>query len=1464
MSKQAERPVVSPVKPTLGFTRARIVHRNCIVRALIDSGNLFHDIISADLAERLNLKIRPTKRRAGTASRQASCDIIGRVKSPVKICLEHIPNAMYIQPYVMRHLSHPLNLSESFLRKMEADMIFRQKHICLKLRNGVTKLIDRQSPIDKPSVDKRFQSVIDNHRANGSNPSMYRKDTLNIPKVRVNTQTPLTRRNSAYKAYTAEKQLLKGRCTHLITLKGNGKYRKTSPVVGTVELEPVYNNKLVNKFLTVHPGMYNRHEDTINVFITNFRTTDQILPDGLFVGYLWDAVSHVEVNEDVEPVSTMCERDPASMTMSEVEKWKSFIIDELKLENNEILVKNPKAKEAIVQAFMANLRAVAKDGHDYGDTNLVQFHLEIEPDARPVRQKVRPLNPIQASDLKRQLDEWTKEGVIEPSRSEWASPLVPVVKKGSSKLRWCVDFRALNNVTKRDNFPLASVETCLSQLSKSKIFSTLDSCGAYHAVTIHPGSRDFTSFIAPQGLFRFKKLPFGLCNAGVCYSRLVDIALNIFKTQEFALGYLDDIICKSPDVESHVGHLTTLLEMHAHFGLKINLSKCEICRYQVKYLGHVVSAEGIKMDPDHVTRILDWSKPTTGKEMKSYLGFCNYYRSFVCEYGELSAPLTAVQNTKGPITWTGEMSRNFDKLKTAFASEPTRGYPDFDEKAAPFIIDTDFSKVCTAGVLSQQQHGREVFLGCTASKNNKAEQSYPSYKGELLSIIKTIKKFEHLLMARRFIIRTDSSALKYLTTMKCTHSLFARWSVYLADFTFVIQHRDGKSHVNADVLSRRGDIEDESQEASPVDEERAFPISYVDERELGVQVEVTNPLEQVKPSHVSKVTQNDENPILVKDISLEEIGSHSQKDYVLKTVIDFVRHQHKPNKSDLEGFSLDVKKYVHLFECLQVKRNVLYLNTPSMNGKKALSRVCLPETLQRKAWQAVHNHGHLGISKTYGELRDRVYWHEMHSYVVMQNRNCVVCITKQASPGKTTHLQHHRRLGCFNQVVFTDTVGPLQPPCTYMNRKCNNILTIQDGYTRFLVAIPIKDLTAATIAEGIVESWIHRFSAPSQIHSDNGPAYVSDLMNHVMKRFGVKRSFSPPYVPEANRIERAHKVINQLLRTDRSKPVENWAAKLSTICFVYNTTVNRMTGLSPLHAMTGIQPRLPVDMIFELYQPKRMSWNKYIDTLRSRYHGIYRQLCQQDDSLIALSNASHKPNWRDNIEEGDQVYYFMNRIKSGITKKLVIRWSGPWLVDKKLSDSLFLISPKGNWCSRPRQVATICSRLRKIDPQVGWSQVNGEISEKVDLPAVLDNYCDLSNDDLITFPVLNDAGPPLRSAPVRMGPIPIPDRLSDARDQNDQSDKAQMDENRDSTVIKVEKDIDLEQDVHGPESSDTIGLDQVDNPSTPLSSSSSKSDGDDGQVEQSTRLKRRRVLPRLVKFRDINYDETNRRGKRKK
>ena len=266
--------------------------------------------------------------------------------------------------------------------------------------------------------------------------------------------------------------------------------------------------------------------------------------------------------------------------------------------------------------------------------------------------------------------------------------MVGVKKKDSAMLPWCVDYRLLNKRMVKDAYPLSSIENNLHKLQGAKYFTTLDSAGAYHNVEIHPESREYTSFITPFGQYQFVRMPFGLSNAGACYSRLMSIALQQLPTQ-YVLANLDDIIVFSKTIQELLEQLKAVLEAHKQFGMKLKVSKCKVLQEEVEYLGHMVSQEGIQMVPCYVQKILDWPLPQTGKQLKQFLGFIGYYRSFTPDVADLMYDMNEMKNGT-QLTWTEGVAKKFQDLKSRFQEAPLRSCPPYDSKE-PFILDTDFS-----------------------------------------------------------------------------------------------------------------------------------------------------------------------------------------------------------------------------------------------------------------------------------------------------------------------------------------------------------------------------------------------------------------------------------------------------------------------------------------------------------------------------------------------------------------------------------------------------------------------------------------------------------------------------------------------------------------------------------------------------------------------------------------------------
>ncbi|MGB0246440.1 MAG: reverse transcriptase domain-containing protein [Paracoccaceae bacterium] len=1265
----------------VGYVRTKIYKRNILCKTLIDSGNLFGDLISEKFAKLLNLPIFGSQRTVGTASAKGSVTIMGKTK-PIFVYLEGIHGHCQIEPYVVKDLAHCLNLGETFLRRNNADLTFRMNGVQLRIRNSCAMLASSDKSLTHKSIDSRISKLLDDYMLQGCNPHVEADDFIDL---RINTlpdnseitgnseiefvpgvQYQNNKKNidfdpTLHPVKCAHKTVIKPSSTVVITANINYQSNKAQ---NDVHIFPKRNNKFLNAHeLFVHPGVYIRNGNVIKLMVTNFSQDEKYIPANCLLGQLMEAVSYASSKSLVNELD---HQDIANLTSAQIQERKEYITTQLNINNNKMLMNNPLLRKKIIDMFMENWDAIAISEYDYGRTDLLKFSINIPKDAIPVRDKLRPLNPHQEEDLSRQIDAWLKADVIEPAMSPWASALVAVKKKNTNQYRWAIDYRKVNALTIKDAFPLANIETNLNKLNGAAIFSTLDSAGAFHSVQIDPEYRDYTAFVTPRGQYRFCRLPFGLANAPSCYSRLVQMALDRLPSG-FCLGYIDDIICYSTSLEDHISHLQQVVQLHVQCGMKLNLRKCNIFRSEVEYLGHLVNKDGIRMVPSYIQRILDWPVPKNGKELRSFLGFCNYYRIFISKFAELTFQLNKLKGSKN-IEWTSSTLDDFNELKACFAKEPVRGYPQY-QNPEPFILDTDFSSKAMAAVLSQKQNGREKLIGCATKGCNKAEASYPSWKGELRALMLGLKKFEHILRARKFVIRTDSKPVEHLKSIKEHRGMLCRWNLFIGSFDFESQHRAGSKHINADALSRLSH--------QPIEEE--------------LENDPNEPYHDVDDIyHITNETQQIERKTFVEEIDT---------DPVLNTIRTLVMEGTKPDKEGRKNLGSIGNSYVNIFECLKVHDGVLYYQDPILNGVTPPARICLPFSLQDTAFKLCHTDGivgHFGMNKTYEKMRQRFYFPHMQAYIVAKINNCIPCFRKRSTCPKPDHKMHREVTSYFNQKVFIDFVGPLSP-CRYNGVVCKYILTMLDGFTRYLVAVPVEDQTAETLANAIIANWIYSYGCCETLHSDRGASFTSKLFLKVMNGLGITKTITPPYTPQGNRVERCHKVLGAVLRADQRFDPARWAQKLPAIVLAYNTTTNRTTGQTPFYAVFGYHIKLPVDIIFPFPHDDRTKWSAHVENFRSKMARITKAMCEHQKTVFLRENRNFQGREEDRLKIGDTVYYFLASIPRNISKKLSSRYIGPFQIKKIISESLVVIYPIGTWNHRPRDIPAVVNRIKKVD-----------------------------------------------------------------------------------------------------------------------------------------------------------------------
>ena len=331
--------------------------------------------------------------------------------------------------------------------------------------------------------------------------------------------------------------------------------------------------------------------------------------------------------------------------------------------------------------------------HDIGKTDVVKHTIDSQG-AAPIRQPPRRLPATLREEAQRAVADMLRQGLIEPSASPWASPVVLVRKKDGSS-RFCVDYRRLNGVTRKDSYPLPRIDDTLDRLAGMEWFSTLDLKSGYWQVEMDKGDKEKTAFVTSGGLWQFVVMPFGLCNAPATFERLMDRVLGGLPP-EVALVYLDDILVSGKTFQQQIDHLEQVFQRLVKARLKLSPGKCYLFRRQVKYLGHTISSEGVSTSPEKVNVVAEWPVPTCITELRRFLGLCSYYRRFIFKFADIAAPLHSLTQKQQPFVWTPERVKAFRELRRALVEAPVLGYP---LPEGDFILDTDASNEAVGAVL---------------------------------------------------------------------------------------------------------------------------------------------------------------------------------------------------------------------------------------------------------------------------------------------------------------------------------------------------------------------------------------------------------------------------------------------------------------------------------------------------------------------------------------------------------------------------------------------------------------------------------------------------------------------------------------------------------------------------------------------------------------------------------------------
>ena len=292
-------------------------------------------------------------------------------------------------------------------------------------------------------------------------------------------------------------------------------------------------------------------------------------------------------------------------------------------------------------------------------------------------------------------------------------------------------------------------------------------------------------------------LRFGLCNAPATFQRAVELVLRGL-TWKDVLAYLDDIVVVGSTFEHHLGNLREVFKRFRKHNLKLKPKKCVLYQKEVKFLGKIVSGDGISVNPENIEAVSKWPTPKCTKDVEKFLGFVNYHRNHISEYAKRASVLYSITG-KNAFKWEGEHQGAFDDLKVALVNAPVLAHPNSND---PFILDCDASNTAIGAELIQVQNGVERVISYGSYALTPEQRRYCTTRKELLALVRFCRQYRHYLLGRQFTVRTDHNSLTWLTRFKLIEGQLARWLEELSQYNMVIMHRSGKKHGNADGLSR--------------------------------------------------------------------------------------------------------------------------------------------------------------------------------------------------------------------------------------------------------------------------------------------------------------------------------------------------------------------------------------------------------------------------------------------------------------------------------------------------------------------------------------------------------------------------------------------------------------------------------------------------------------------------------------
>ena len=738
--------------------------------------------------------------------------------------------------------------------------------------------------------------------------------------------------------------------------------------------------------------------------------------------------------------------------------------------------------------------------------------------------------------------------------------------------RPCLDSRFINQaLVWTDSFQIPRIRDSFDILAGCSIFGTVDGQDAYLQLPVHADSRPLLAFTWNDKQYQFVGAPFGLAPLTSHFQRCMSL---IFRDMPFVMIYVDNIVWGSHSWDEHTLHCRAVIERLTFYNVRIKPSSIQLGHAQLQCLGHIINVRGVATDPSKIRAIQDWPRPTTPKELQSFLGFCGFLRAHIRHYADITAPLEAAKLLPA-LEWTPEMLSSFDVLKLAFSHAAVLSFPDFSR---PFHIATDASQTGVGGVLFQPSSDEEHItptniVAICSKKLDPTRRRWPAYKKELFGVVYCLREFHFYVYGRSdLVVHTDHKPLTHMFESAELSPALQMWLDVLLDYTFTIRHRDGILNVLPDALSRM------------------YGAAYSQTPIWGAQAVLpSSPLD----------------PITVRSLDLHSLDLLPS---LGEGALDPGASPSNSSSSDAQRSPFPGHSAVDL--AIELEKR----------GKRAPQDQAECECLIND----VHRVGHFGVEATYRKLfNDGWWWPRMRQDINSLIKECDACARFTVVSAGFHPAQAITALGPWDHVQMDTSVHLPPSPEGF-----TALLVLLCVFAGFIILLPLKDTRAVTLAHAVYPIFC-LFGFPKILQSDNGPEFSNEVMEALVKLCGVEHRFISPYNPRADgKVERSIGTVTSIIKKMLHGTSHHWPLFVEFAQLSFNQKISSLTGSSPFALMFGrsLNPMKDYSSSSEEYMLIDLEdWRKHQEKILSLvYPAISDRIKSGKDKMIQTLNKTRK------------------------------------------------------------------------------------------------------------------------------------------------------------------------------------------------------------------------------------------------